>query len=227
MTITTRDKENLIDSLYEAQALLNQAIDILEAYVRQTNDAYAEAYLVDQLKLHAGRDHGFLSDALTIDDLIPHPRRRQQRLQLLLLKTPLHQVGRLKLAQQNQRVPIPARLVRHDICLLALQRRPPHLPVRIPLPLPHHKPMRHRPLLIWLMRSLHQHDLAIVDVEHPAALVPAHDLIAIQVVDDPRQIPQLRQPLLQVCQFFIADCSWVFVVLFHNLDDRIRALWYA
>ena len=64
------DKESLIDTLYEAQGLLNEAIDLLETYVRQTRDGYAETYLVDPLKSMAGRDHGFLAGDLNIDDLI-------------------------------------------------------------------------------------------------------------------------------------------------------------
>ena len=64
------DKGSLIDMLYEAQEHLNEAIGLLEDYVRQTQDYYAETYLVDQLKIMAGRDHGFLAGDLNIDDLI-------------------------------------------------------------------------------------------------------------------------------------------------------------
>ena len=64
------DKDSLIDMLYEAQEHLNEAIGLLEDYVRQTQDYYAETYLVDQLKIMAGRDHGFLAGDLNIDDLI-------------------------------------------------------------------------------------------------------------------------------------------------------------
>ena len=64
------DKDTLIDLLYEAQEHLNEAIALLDTYVRQTNDVNAEAYLVDHLKIFAGRNHGFLSSDLNIDDLI-------------------------------------------------------------------------------------------------------------------------------------------------------------
>ena len=64
------NKETLIDLLYEAQEHLNEAIALLDTYVRQTNDVNAEAYLVDHLKIFAGRNHGFLSSDLNIDDLI-------------------------------------------------------------------------------------------------------------------------------------------------------------
>ena len=64
------DKGSLIDMLYEAQEHLNEAIGLLEDYVHQTQDYYAEAYLVDQLKIVTGRDHGFLASDLNIDDLI-------------------------------------------------------------------------------------------------------------------------------------------------------------
>lgn len=70
MFTNTIDKESLIDDLYEAQEHLNEAISLLEAYVRQTGDAYAEAYLLDHLRIFAGRDHGFLSGDLNLDDLI-------------------------------------------------------------------------------------------------------------------------------------------------------------
>lgn len=67
MTMTTNDLRSL---LYDAQEHLNEAINLLSTYVRETDDRNAEAYLVDQLKVHAGRDHGFLSRDLNIDDLL-------------------------------------------------------------------------------------------------------------------------------------------------------------
>lgn len=70
MTARTIDNDSLIDTLYEAQEHLNEAINLLETYVGQTGDHNAEAYLVDHLKIFAGRNHGFLSRDLNIDDLI-------------------------------------------------------------------------------------------------------------------------------------------------------------
>lgn len=70
MFTNTIDKDSLIDTLYEAQEHLNEAISLIETYVRQTGDSYAEAYLLDHLKIFAGRNHGFLSSDLNIDDLI-------------------------------------------------------------------------------------------------------------------------------------------------------------
>lgn len=64
------DRDDLRNTLYEAQEHLNEAIRLLETYVRQTDDRNAEAYLVDHLKIFAGRNHGFLSSDLNIDDLI-------------------------------------------------------------------------------------------------------------------------------------------------------------
>lgn len=64
------DRDDLRDTLYEAQEHLNEAIRLLETYVRQTDDRNAEAYLLDHLKIFAGRNHGFLSSDLNIDDLI-------------------------------------------------------------------------------------------------------------------------------------------------------------
>ncbi len=70
MTNRTINKESLLDTLYEAQEHLNQAIALLDFYVRATDDHNAEAYLVDHLKIFAGRNHGFLSRDLNLDDLI-------------------------------------------------------------------------------------------------------------------------------------------------------------
>lgn len=66
----TRNTEDLRDTLQEAQEALNEAIRLLEIYVRETDDREAQAYLVDHLKIFAGRDHGFLSSDLNIDDLL-------------------------------------------------------------------------------------------------------------------------------------------------------------
>lgn len=68
--MTTIATESLRDTLQEAQEKLYEAIRLLEIYVRETNDRNAQAYLVDHLKIFAGRDHGFLSSDLNIDDLI-------------------------------------------------------------------------------------------------------------------------------------------------------------
>lgn len=62
--------ESLKDLIYEAQEHLNEAISLLETYVREANDSYAEDYIVDHLKIFAGRDHGFLSSDLNLDDLL-------------------------------------------------------------------------------------------------------------------------------------------------------------
>lgn len=62
--------DELKDLIFEAQEHLQQAIGLLETYVRETHDRNAEAYLVDHLKILAGRDHGFLSRDLNFDDLI-------------------------------------------------------------------------------------------------------------------------------------------------------------
>ena len=66
-TMTTDD---LRDALYEAQEHLYEAIRLIETYVSQTNDHNAEAYLLDHLRIFAGRNHGFLSNDLNLDDLI-------------------------------------------------------------------------------------------------------------------------------------------------------------
>ncbi len=61
---------DLKDLLFEAQEHLNEAIRLLDNYVRETGDSNAEAYIVDHLRIYAGRDHGFLSRDLNIDDLL-------------------------------------------------------------------------------------------------------------------------------------------------------------
>ena len=64
------DREKLIDALYEAHEHLKDAIRLLDRYVRETDDSAAEAYIVDHLRIMAGRDHNFLGRDLNIDDLI-------------------------------------------------------------------------------------------------------------------------------------------------------------
>lgn len=66
-TMTTDD---LRETLYEAQEHLYEAIRLIETYVSQTDDHNAEAYLLDHLRIFAGREHGFLSRDLNLDDLI-------------------------------------------------------------------------------------------------------------------------------------------------------------
>ena len=68
--MTTKTADQLYDILYDAQALLFNAIELLETYVRETDDREAEAYVIDHLKIIAGRDHGFLASDLNIDDLM-------------------------------------------------------------------------------------------------------------------------------------------------------------
>ena len=67
MTMTTTQ---LRDLLYDAQAELFNAIEHLERYVRDTDDREAESYIVEQLKIIASRDHGFLAGDLNLDDLM-------------------------------------------------------------------------------------------------------------------------------------------------------------
>lgn len=69
-TLTVTERDDLRDDLYEAQEHVNEAVRLIENYVRATGDSYAEAYLLDHLKIFAGSNHGFLSDDMNIDDLI-------------------------------------------------------------------------------------------------------------------------------------------------------------
>ena len=52
----------------DAQILIYQAIEILEEVLQ--DDAYAQTYLLDHLKILAGSNHGFLSRDLNLDELI-------------------------------------------------------------------------------------------------------------------------------------------------------------
>lgn len=60
----------LYDLLYDAQAEIFNAIEHLEAYVREANDIEADNYLLAPLKILASRQHGYLASDLNLDDLI-------------------------------------------------------------------------------------------------------------------------------------------------------------
>lgn len=62
--------DRLTDLLSDAQALLFEAIEKLDTYVRETNDIEADNYLVAQLKIIASRQHDYLSSDLNLDDLL-------------------------------------------------------------------------------------------------------------------------------------------------------------
>ena len=64
------DIADLRDTLAEAQDLLDQAIRLLEIYARETEDREAEDYLIAPLRIHAHRDHGYLTSDLNVDDLL-------------------------------------------------------------------------------------------------------------------------------------------------------------
>ena len=68
--MTTLTTDDLRDALHEAQEHLRDAIRLIETYVNATDDRNAEAYLLDHLRIFAGRDHGYLSRDLNLDDLI-------------------------------------------------------------------------------------------------------------------------------------------------------------
>jgi len=62
--------EDLVDKLLEAKDKLNESIELMEEVARETKNSYAESYLIDQLKVHVGSDHGFLSNDFNIDEWI-------------------------------------------------------------------------------------------------------------------------------------------------------------
>lgn len=57
-----------LDMLEEAREHLQQAVDLIEQVFPK--DQYVKAYMIDQLKIRTGKDHGFLSGDLNIDSLI-------------------------------------------------------------------------------------------------------------------------------------------------------------
>ncbi len=70
MKTRTMTTDDLRDILYEAQEHLNEAIRRIETYINETDDRNAEAYLLDHLRIFAGREHGYLTRDINIDDLI-------------------------------------------------------------------------------------------------------------------------------------------------------------
>jgi hypothetical protein len=62
------EKDERIQYLREAQEKLFEAIELLELACE--NDANAQAYLIDHLKILTSADHGFASNDLNIDKLI-------------------------------------------------------------------------------------------------------------------------------------------------------------
>lgn len=63
------DTQYKLELLQDAQDKLWEVIELLDEACK--DDANAQAYLVDQLRVHVDREHGgLLSDALTIETLI-------------------------------------------------------------------------------------------------------------------------------------------------------------
>ena len=59
------NKEEKIEAIEEAQEKLYEAIELLEPIA--DTDANFKAYFLDQLKIMAGKGHGFLSRDLNLD----------------------------------------------------------------------------------------------------------------------------------------------------------------
>lgn len=68
------------DLVRMAQEFVNSAIEILE--VACEGDANAQAYMIDQLKIHASSDHGFLSSNLNLDELAKRYEETEEDVQL-------------------------------------------------------------------------------------------------------------------------------------------------
>jgi len=63
-------KQELVDLVKEAQEKLFEVIELLDGYVKETDDGNASAYIVDHLSIIASRDHGFCSHDLNLDDIV-------------------------------------------------------------------------------------------------------------------------------------------------------------
>lgn len=64
------EKATDVEKLRMGQAALFFAIQVLEEVADKTGDEHARAYLVNQLKTHAGADHGFLCRDFNIDEWV-------------------------------------------------------------------------------------------------------------------------------------------------------------
>lgn len=59
--------ENLFITLDEAQELFCQAIELVESVIG--SNPYIKSYWIDQAKILASSDHGFLSGSLNLDSI--------------------------------------------------------------------------------------------------------------------------------------------------------------
>jgi len=61
------DKQRMIELVEQAQEHLMNCIESLQEYCDESHDRYTEAYILDQLKIMASNDHGFMSDGHNLD----------------------------------------------------------------------------------------------------------------------------------------------------------------
>lgn len=71
---TKADTQEVVEALEEAQGKLFEVIESLEWVARITHNRYAEAYLIDHLKIMASSDHGFISCDFNLDEWIAKAR---------------------------------------------------------------------------------------------------------------------------------------------------------
>ena len=62
------DSHEKVHMLMEAQEKIFEAIDLIEQVF--PDDGYVKSYMIDQLRIMASGDHGFLDSSLNIDKLI-------------------------------------------------------------------------------------------------------------------------------------------------------------
>jgi hypothetical protein len=70
------DTTSKVEKAQTAQLLFQLGYDILKEICDEMKDHNAQAYLLDQLKIHISEDHGFLSRDLNIDKFIERIEKR-------------------------------------------------------------------------------------------------------------------------------------------------------
>ena len=69
-----------VDILLDAQEKMNEAIEMIEMYVRESGDGHTEAYILAHLKIMASGDHGYLSSGANLDQVIEQLQYSEEEL---------------------------------------------------------------------------------------------------------------------------------------------------
>lgn len=68
--VTEQEREEAIESLYEAKDQLAEAVKTLSKVAIDLDDEHARSYLVAHLRCLVDRNHGYLSRDFTVQDWI-------------------------------------------------------------------------------------------------------------------------------------------------------------